>query len=139
MSSVTSFLRQIPTGLQYYTCPSGAQFYQFFPAAGNYTGNYPPGIMATLTLSPAFSPSSQILRDMGKTIRADISGGATGQFFREFQILTPSNTIPSSFGVTGDPNTPTPQASYFTVYLQITVAGVGVTTPSLVPIAGGQM
>jgi hypothetical protein len=138
MSSVTSFIRQIPTGLQYYTCASGTVFYQFVPAAGNYVGNYPPGVMNTFTSNPTFNPATQILRDMGKTIRADISGGATGLFFREFQILAPLAN-PATFGVSGDQNTPTANAPYFTVYLQTTVAGVGLTSSFLVPVAGGQM
>ncbi len=137
MSSVTRFLRQIPTGLAYYTCPSGTQFYEFVPAAGNYVGNYPPGYVQTLSVS--FNPATMILRDMGKTIKTVIgAAGTTLGFYREYQILTPS-LQPATFGVIGSPADPSATAPYYTVYLPVTVAGVGLTASGLTPIAGGQM
>ena len=138
MSSVTRFLRQIPVSTTYYTCPSGTVFYEFVPASTNYVGNYPPGYVQTNS-NITFNTSTAILRDMGKTIKAVVgASGTTMGFYRQVQILTPV-VSPTTFGVMGSPNTPSGYAPYFTAYLPVTVAGVGLTASGLVPIAGGQM
>ena len=150
MSSVTRFLRQIPTGLSYYTATAQVQFLQFVPATGNYVGNYTPGAMVTLALPVAFDPTTMVLRDMGKTIKASTAASIanaqagtvnanTEGFYREYQVLTPVAGTDPTFGVRGDQVTPTAYSQYYTVYLPTTVAGSGSFTPGLTPIAGGQM
>jgi hypothetical protein len=136
MSSVTRFLRQIPTGLSYYTAPT-TTYYTFVPAAGNYVGNYAPGTMT----SQQVDPSGSILRDMGKTVFATITGGNDpAQHFREFQLIAPTAAnIAGNFGVQGSPTVPAATAPYYTVYLPVTVQGQGLPTAGLFPLAGGQM
>jgi hypothetical protein len=93
MSSVTRFLRQIPTGLAFYGLPSnGNNLYEFVPTTANYVGNYTPGAMvaagagAPTLLAYLTSPnmpyasgiasapaSGFIMRDMGKTIKASVA------------------------------------------------------------------
>jgi hypothetical protein len=143
MSSVTRFLRQIPTGLSYYTAPAPSQtviYYTFVPAAGNYVGNYAPG---TMTVLSNFSlPSGSILRDMGKTLRAPLTTAPTGdsQHYREFQVIVPTAAnADGAFGVIGDTNIPAATAPFYTVYLPVTVGGQGAATAGLFPLAGGQM
>jgi hypothetical protein len=139
MSSVTRFLRQIPTGLAYYTASAQTQFYEFVPAPGNYVGNYPPGYVQLVNPAITFDPTSMILRDMGKTIKTIVGvAGTTLGFYREFQILQPLN-LASTNGVGGAPTVPSQYAPYYTVYLPVTVSGVGLTPSGLVPVAGGQM
>jgi hypothetical protein len=151
MSSVTSFLRQIPTGLQYYTvsaADASNAAYQFVPGTGNYVGNYTPGAMVQSAVT--FNPATQILRDMGKTIKASVATSvgnaqagvvtaASEAFFREFQVLTPVAGPQTNFGVIGGPSTPSAYAPYFTIYFQTTVSAVGLTPASLMPVAGGQL
>jgi hypothetical protein len=150
MSSVTRFLRQIPTGLSYYTAGAQVQFYEFVPTTGNYVGNYTPGAMVTLALPVAFDPATMVLRDMGKTIKAStassqgnaqagIVNASTEQFWREFQVLTPTAGPQTNFGVNGSPSVPDAYSAYYTVYLPVTVSAVGLTPSSVVPVAGGQM
>lgn len=145
MSSVTRFLRQIPLATTYYEALSstGSNYFEFVPGSGNFVGNYPPGVMqelANLTV-----PSGSILRDMGKTIVADVSGVAGKQFFRQVQILVPSTYTSllggltgTNFGVIGDLSTPSNFAPYFSVYVKSSVAGLGVNG-GFKPIMGGQM
>ncbi len=150
MSSVTRFLRQIPTGLSYYTATAQTQFYEFVPTVSNYVGNYTPGAMVTLSLPVAFVPATMVLRDMGKTIKASTATSQanaqagtvqanTEGFYREFQILTPSAGVDPTFGVRGSPSIPDAYSQYYTVYLPVTVGGAGGFTAGLTPIAGGQM
>ncbi len=137
MSSVTRFLRQIPTGLSYYTAPTNAIYYTFVPAAGNYVGNYAPGTMTVQQVDP----SGSILRDMGKTVLAALTTAPTGpaQYFREFQMIAPTAAAGGAFGVQGSPTVPAATAPYYTVYLPVTVQGHGLPTAGLFPLAGGQM
>jgi hypothetical protein len=150
MSSVTRFLRQIPTGLSYYTATAQTQFYEFVPTVSNYVGNYTPGAMVTLSLPVAFVPATMVLRDMGKTIKASVASSqanaqagvviaSTEGFYREYQVLTPVAGPDGTFGVRGGPSTPDAYSQYYTVYLPTTVGGAGSFTPGLSPIAGGQM
>jgi hypothetical protein len=107
MSSVTRFIRQIPTGQQYYPqytlTVTGSELadaaYIFFPDTGNYVGNYPPGYVVAAvdeagsiygslvalqqTVMGGLTQQSIVLRDMGKTIFApiatDVAGSDVGQ------------------------------------------------------------
>ncbi len=147
MSSVTRFLRQIPTGLSFYKLLDVGQatsgiFYKLVPADGNYVGNYPPGVMDDITsvVINAINGANYVLRDMGKTFEA--SAGEPGvAFFRQMQLIVPESES-ATFGVIGAPNVPATGAPYYTVYLPVPVTGRGFILPagvSLVPIAGGQM
>jgi hypothetical protein len=151
MSSVTRFLRQIPTGLSFYTLigAGGEQtsniLYKLVPTEGNYVGNYPPGVMDDITavVLSGVGQQNYILRDMGKTIQADVSGSNPVEtaFFRQMQLIVPASASPT-FGVIGAPNVPATGAPYYTVYLPVPVTGRGFILPagvSLFPIAGGQM
>jgi hypothetical protein len=166
MSSVTRFLRQIPTGIgQLNVVPTGDAL-DFIPATGNYVGNYPPGYVVPANqtgLSSALTNAENgsgisAVRDMGKTIYCPYSATVGGTqtyagFFRQYQLLkvTP-NTIAqgniggvngNNFGVVGPANATVPGTStYVTFYLPTLVAGVGAANGGdLVPDigAGGQM
>lgn len=154
MSSVTRFLRQIPAGLQYYTIAGSSSVtpYEFVPTAGNYTGNYFPGAMVAMTGAGGAATYSivagSILRDMGKTVTAPtatsvsnaqgaVYAATSTQKWREYQVITPAVT--PDYSVQGTSTTPDAYSQYYTVYLPITVMDQGVSTPALVPIAGGQM
>ena len=168
MSSVTRFLRQIPTGVgQLNNTFTGANALDFIPTNGNYVGNYPPGyvVPGTVTglssaIDDALNGAGQgVVRDMGKTIFCSYSatvGGALTQsgFFRQYQLLMVKPITNSqgfiggvsgnNFGVVGPANATTPGTStYVTFYLPTLVAGVGapVNPGDLVPDigAGGQM
>jgi hypothetical protein len=81
---------------------ASSTLYVFVAGTGNYVGNYPPGTMVPVTTNAFFG--SPILRDMGKTITAAVSGGTVGTF-RQVQLLNPvavaSATSASNFGVNG--------------------------------------
>ena len=168
MSSVTRFLRQIPTGLQFYTVSSSATFYELTPSPAG--GNYPNelGYVSSASVSPAptvIASGQYLVRDMGKTIKAvagTVSQGTFTQtngatFFREVQIVNPSAYYTTG-GVTVDGTTPTPGsagpngiAAYYTYYLPIAMSGLpllpaGTVSPNLplapailTPVAGGVM
>ena len=114
MSSVTRFLRQIPTGQTLYgeTLQNVADnAYTFVPTTANYVGNYPPGAMVLATLASsgiagqianalALAPNTTataIIRDMGKTVYAGVasseanaltgSGVTAFGWFRQYQLL----------------------------------------------------
>lgn len=147
MSSVTRFLRQIPTGQQYAQVPSTSAIYEFVPGAGNYVGNYPPGTMipasaalqAALAQNQAFANGvvSTAVRDMGKTIFAPFTSptGQTGSaYFRQYQLVVarPINATQgfmggpagNTFGVVGAPATPDAYTNYMTFYVASIVEGV---------------
>jgi hypothetical protein len=171
MPSIGTQLRQIPTGLQYGIGVGQGSVYDFVPTNGNYVGNYPPGYMCLPTetgLSSAITDASTnsgqlILRDMGKTIFAPyalngtVANGNAGNFdsygyYRQYQLLivNPISTTQgflggvggNTFGVVGPaPATVPGTSTYITVYLPVSVQGVGNSgSVALVqPIAGGQM
>ena len=112
MSSVTRFLRQVPTGLALYDGNTLAQIAasacEFIPTAANYVGNYPPGfvipaqaatVAAITNASAGYTQTAPFVRDMGKTIFAQTAttlanaqaGTGTGNFgyFRQIQVLVP--------------------------------------------------
>jgi hypothetical protein len=150
MSSVTRFLRQIPTGASYVNpaaLATNAAVCDFVPTSGNYVGNYPPGVMVPATttgLSAVLGAAGAqaLIRDMGKTIFAAFADTATATpsafsgFFREYQLIVPTAiTAPqgflggaggNTFGVIGPSVATAPGSStYATFYLPVPVGGVG--------------
>ena len=150
MTSVTRFLRQIPTGLSTYAGTDLDQLYVLVPGSGNYVGNYPnspystaPGYMvkasAAVVGAGTVGSGAAVIRDMGKTVFAVIStdsGATVGNpgYFRAVQVINPVSvatpTSPSNFGVNGSvPNT-LPSAGnsgdmgYNTFYVPIVVNGI---------------
>jgi len=100
---------------------AGTGAFEFAPAASNYVGNYPPGLVgpAGPQLIAAFANASAaataasgvvILRDMGKTIFAPIAtsyanlvagtAGSNYGYFRQVQLLIPG-AISSTQGFIG--------------------------------------
>lgn len=151
MSSVTRFLRQVPTGVGLVN-PSSliSNALDFVPASGNYVGNYPPGLMVPASetgLATVLSenndvelPGFSVIRDMGKTVLCPYAAtvGATPQnvaYFRQYQLLrvNPISATQgflggvngSNFGVVGPSAATVPGTStYATFYLPTVVAGV---------------
>lgn len=145
MSSVTSSLRQIPTGLQYYAVPNPAPTYYVPVNTSNPTvindptvTNYPLSLTnLNITLPQGSTP---ILRDMGKTVKATVSGNIS--YYRQYQLIVPqaaTTPISPNDGVIGSDVIPSTAAPYYTVYLPVTIIGMGTYTTGLTPLAGGQM
>jgi hypothetical protein len=149
MSSVTRFLRQIPVSTTYYTVTAAntqalqSTFYAMTPSIAG--GNYPGSVAAidagtASVLSNAnitIATNVYLLRDMGKTIKATVSGQTVPNFFREVQVLNPS-TYASTFGVAGpDYNN---VSAYFTFYVPVAMPGFssGLAPVAMTPVAGGQ-
>jgi hypothetical protein len=156
MSSVTRFLRQIPTGQAVYGGNSyleiAAAAVEFVPTAGNYVGNYPPGVVIrnpvlTAAVGAAIAGlagQTPIIRDMGKTVfcptnnatsASGVSAGTTSQnygYFRQVQLLQPQpingnqgfigGLQGNAFGVYG--SSPDQYTQYLTFYVPTSVAGV---------------
>jgi hypothetical protein len=121
MSSVTRFLRQIPTGVGLVNPASlTLSALDFVPASGNYVGNYPPGYvvpasqtglstaLANAAAANAAAPLAQaVIRDMGKTIFCPYvatvgasTAAAPSGYFREYQLLM-VNPISATQGFIG--------------------------------------
>ena len=176
MSSVTRFIRQIPQATTYYSAAAildsisnsaSVYVFEFVPASGNFVGNYPPGyvipgstglIDAISEAADATTPSSAVLlRDMGKTIFAEVYSSPTAStsefaYFRQVQLIAPSaigatqgfmgGRSGTTFGVLGAAQTPDAYTNYLTFYIPVTIAGVGLpvaATTGAYAIAGGQM
>jgi hypothetical protein len=156
MSSVTRFLRQIPTGLQYYAVPSNLTGVVYVPADTSSptvvndpaVTSYPSAVAQSSAVVTAIGDlSDAILRDMGKTIKAvdtTPNNGNVVRYFRAFQVLVPqaaTTPISPNDGVVGSPTVPLTSgyAPYFTIYMPVTIAGMGSFTAGLTPLAGGQM
>jgi hypothetical protein len=98
-------LSSVLNGATSLTAGTGSAFniFEFVTAPNNYVGNYPPGGMVTASTAlcnainsaiiavtaSGGSPSSLVLRDMGKTLRAQI--GAIGNFGGS----VPSGSLPA--------------------------------------------
>ena len=167
MSSVTRFLRQVPTGQALYAGNSLAQIAdaacEFVPTAGNYVGNYPPGYVrpaaaatkaAITNAADGYTQQLPIVRDMGKTIFAPIADGSgalsgSNGYFRQIQVLVPQpitttqgfigGPAGSVFGVVGGspPGTNPSYAQYLTVYVPTSVAGVYAQPTGVTPLPDG--
>ena len=138
MSSVTRFIRQIPTSNTYYSATTVAgtpatYCYEFTPSASNVVGNYPPGNMsaASAALQAAIAQAvnaaggaglNLILRDMGKTVQAQVGGSGAVGAFRQVQLLNVSSA--ATFGVLGASNTPDALTDYLTFYVPVVVLGL---------------
>ncbi len=148
MSSVQSFIRQIPLATTYYTAQSSTPLYVFTPTAPNsFPGNYPNGVGYVTSSTTFGATAGSYLRDMGKTIKCQVGAPVVGgaeYFFREVQVLTNGavqNGL-TTFGVTGSTASPSAQG-YLTYYVPVPVGGSEIPAGSvaypLTPIAGGQM
>ena len=150
MSSVTSFIKQVPSSAQYFSAAglSTSTTYELIPLSSNVVGNYPPGYVQTLATAGTGLPTltNAVYRDMGKTIYAGIGASATAfGWFRQVQIMIPqtitasqgfiggNNINASAFGVIGTSTTPDSYTDYYTVYIPVIVGGI-----SAVPAAAGQ-
>lgn len=168
MSSVTRFIRQIPTSNTYYSAAiiagtPATYCYEFNPSASNTVGNYPPGYMtaASLALQTAINQAANaqggvaflVLRDMGKTVQAPLNAttGSVG-FYRQVQLLAPSalsaaqgyngGLSGNTFGILGAGNTPDLLTDYLTFYVPTVVlgiAGVAAATAQDSTHAGGAL
>jgi hypothetical protein len=152
MSSVTSFIKQVPSSAQYFSAAllSNTNVYELIPDSSNVVGNYPPGYVQLVS---AFSAQSgSVCRDMGKTIFSKIGAAGTDfGHFRQIQIIVPlpitaaqgyiGGLSGNTFGVIGTSITPDTRTGYFTVYIPVVVAGVSVASgiASQAVVAGGQM
>ena len=168
MSSVTRFLRQVPTGTNFVGDASAliANAYDFIPTNGNYVGNYPPGFvtaaantsLAATLAAAAVGTGTLVVRDMGKTILAPVSTtnlltDLTDEsgYFREYQLLRvgPVVTPPgflggsggSTFGVVGQAALGSSPLSYATFYVPVVVNGVlgAGSVAGPTQLAGGQL
>ncbi len=154
MSSVTRFLRQIPTGLQYYAVPSNLTGVVYVPVDGSSptvvndpaVTSYPSAVAQSSAVVTAIGLlTDPILRDMGKTIKAvdaTPNNGNVVRYFRAYQVLVPqaaTTPISPNDGVVGSPSLPVAYAPYYTIYMPVTIAGMGSFTAGLTPLAGGQM
>ena len=154
MSSVTRFIRQIPSSASHLNAAAvvaGAATlaFELVPSSGNIVGNYPPGFVqnsaalaAAIAAANAAASGAVLLRDMGKTILAPV-GSLSGaqQFYRQVQLIAPaalSSGFVGNFGVLGAANTPTANVDYLSFYIPVSVAGVGVAVNAY-PVAAGQM
>ena len=162
MSSVQSFIRQIPVSAKYYNAAavvSGAASlaFEFVPTSGNYVGNYPPGyvqnsaaLAAAIAAASAASSGAVVLRDMGKTIETVVgAAGVAIGFYRQVQLIAPASVSSfiggptgSTFGVLGAPLTPDNYTNYLTFYIPVTVSGVagsGASSTAAYALIGGAM
>ena len=171
MSSVTRFIRQVPLSTTYYNAAtvvgaSSTLVFEFVPSGSNYVGNYPVagstsgGYVQTASaalqaaiaqaVNAAGAAGNLVLRDMGKTIFASLTAGTNFAYYRQVQLLLPSQLSStqgaiggvsgSTFGVLGAANTPDNYTDYLTFYIPVTVAGVGQSLiTNAYALAGGQM
>jgi hypothetical protein len=159
MSSVTRFIRQIPSSASHLNAAAvvaGAATlaFELVPSSGNIVGNYPPGyvqnsaaLAAAIAAANAAASGAVLLRDMGKTILAPVAVGGvlsgTQQYYRQVQLIAPaalslSSGFVGNFGVLGAANTPTANVDYLSFFIPVSVAGVGAAVNAY-PVASGQM
>jgi len=70
----------------------------------------------------AAGAGSLILRDMGKTVQAQVGGSGAVGAFRQVQLL--NVTSAATFGVLGAANTPNALTDYLTFYVPVVVLGI---------------
>jgi hypothetical protein len=145
MTSVTKFLKQVPSGSQYFSAASlsAGNLYELVPASSNVVGNYPPGTIQLIPASPALpAMANAIARDMGKTIYGGVTTGGVAPsafgFFRQIQILIPGGITSAqgfiggiagnTFGIIGGTDTYTKYATY---YIPVVVGGITAVVPSV--------
>ena len=161
MSSVTRFIRQIPVNSQFHSTAllttgvnSATMAFEFVPASGNVVGNYPPGSMvaASTVLKDAIAalnglnPNGTLLRDMGKTVKCAGPGSSDLRFFRQVQLITPSNQSSvvggvsgNTFGVQGGVAPSFPNAPFMVFYVAIASGELLGAGPYAVPSLSGQL
>jgi len=154
MSSVTRFIRQIPSSASHLNAAAlvagaASLAFELVPSSGNIVGNYPPGyvqnsaaLAAAITAANAAASGAVLLRDMGKTILAPV-GSLSGaqQYYRQVQLIAPaalSSGFVGNFGVLGAAANPSANVDYLSFYIPVSVAGVGVAVNAY-PVAAGQM
>uniref|UniRef100_A0A6C0KVQ2 Uncharacterized protein n=1 Tax=viral metagenome TaxID=1070528 RepID=A0A6C0KVQ2_9ZZZZ len=157
MSSVTRFIRQIQPDTAYYSAATVAAavaggatnaVFELVPAAGNVVGNYPPGTMTSASTGLATAIAAQIagaggaanvvLRDMGKTVRTNVTGTSNIGFFRQVQLIAPAAITSyiggvggSNFGVLGNINVPDANTDYVTFYVPIVALGASTNVANI--------
>jgi len=162
MSSVTRFLTQLNPSASIFSAgnalanPATAA-YEFVPASGNTVGNYPPGYVQLVPASVSALlnavASTAVLRDMGKTIYANVylAGAPTAAYgrFRQVQVLVPSNpafngnfiggTTGSANGVIGGPAIGDAYTNYMVIYIPLFNNGLAAsaTISTSAVLAGG--
>ena len=135
MSSVSRFIKQVPSGNNFYSASglSAANVYEFVPSSGNVVGNYPPGYVQLA--AGMVAPANAMVRDMGKTIYAGIGSSASSfGWFRQVQFISPApitaaqgfigGSSGSTFGVVGGAANPDVYTNFAVFYLPINVNGV---------------
>ena len=139
MSSVTRFLKQIPTDTPYFTLASTVTTISlsvWTPDANasitSYASGRAAGSFAASTATVA-TPGASIWRDMGKTV---VSSGRT---FRRIQQLsqaavgateiTATGFVPGPEGVFGNPSTNTTDSGFSVFYFETGAYGQALTQP----------
>ncbi len=160
--------------------------FEFVPSSSNYVGNYPSGfndptggyvapasaalttaLQQNYTATASANGAALVLRDMGKTIFAPITG-AVGTpasstspwgYFRQVQLIRPGvinqatgsgfmgGVNGNTFGVLGAAGVPDAFTNYLTFYIPVSIGGVvGANATTGIPVntqayalAGGQM
>ncbi len=155
MSSVTRFIRQIPVNSQLHsnavllTSPA-TMAYEFVPASGNVVGNYPPGAMVAATSALQLAINAQganaLIRDMGKTVKCAGPGSSDLRFFRQVQLITPSNQSSvvggasgNTFGVQGGAALPSANSAFMVFYIAVAAGDMIGAGPYAVPSLSGQL
>jgi hypothetical protein len=139
MSSVTRFLKQIPTDTPYFTLASTVTTIQLSvwtpdgnASITNYASGRAAGSFAASTATVAV-PGASIWRDMGKTI---VSSGRT---FRRIQQLSQAAVgstefsatgfVPNNEGVFGSASTTTADSGFGVFYFETGAYGQALTQP----------
>lgn len=132
MSSVQRFIRQIQPENMFFKAAdvvsaAATDAFELVPSSSAVVGNYPIGTMTAagsgalytaITQVSAGASGKVILRDMGKTVQAPLTGSpAVSYFFRQVQLISLVN------GVNGKVDEPTANTDYLTFYIPISVAG----------------
>jgi hypothetical protein len=130
MTSIPSFLKQIPTDARNFVPVSSLAYW-----GGINSLNTTTGVLATASwsgnggagqggryTSSINGPGAGKLRDMGKTYVS------SGRVFRKVQLVVPNTQVTSTFGVEGNQNT-SPNVDYLTGYIELGWEGAGFPAP----------